>query len=237
MNAEVVRVNILVEGQTEEAFIRDVVAPHLDSRSVFVNYRRIETSRRKEKATGQIMYFRGGIVSYGKLRNDVLRWLKEDRAAFVTTMVDVYALPSDFPGFNDARTRPGPYDKVSILERFFRDDIGYTKFIPYLQLHEYEALLFSNIVAIDAALSLFNGRSRIAELQAVRDQFVTPEHINEGATTAPSKQLQRIFPAYDKFFFGPLIAATIGLPKIRTECKHFNEWITQLESLSVSRGI
>jgi hypothetical protein len=237
VNGEVTRLNILVEGQTEEAFIRDVVAPHLNSRSVFVNCRRVETSRRKEKPTGQTIVFRGGIVNYGKLRNDVLKWLKEDSEAFVTTMIDLYALPPDFPGLGEARARIDPHDRIAALEQFFREDIAYRKFIPYLQLHEYEALLFSDVAVIDAALSLYNGRSRVAELQQIRDQFVTPEHINEGITTAPSKQLQRIFPGYDKLFFGPLIAATIGLPKLRGQCPHFAQWVARLESLPLIREI
>jgi len=234
VNDEVIRVNMLVEGQTEEAFVRDVVAPYLNSRSVFVNYRRVETSRRKERLTGQTIISRGGIVSYGRLRNDVLRWLKEDSTAFVTTMIDVYALPSDFPGVAEARAKVNPHEKVAALEQFFEKDIAYRKFIPYLQLHEYEALLFSDVAVTDSGLRLFDGRSRVAQLQQIRDQFATPEHIDEGATTAPSKRLKSIFPAYDKLLFGPLIAATIGLTKLREECPHLDEWVTQLESLHQS---
>ena len=231
MNGGITRLNILVEGQSEEAFVRDVLAPYLNGRSVFVSYRRVETSRRKEKITGQTIIFRGGIVSYAKLRNDVLRWLKEDANAFLTTMVDVYALPSDFPDIENARTKADPLQKVAALEQAFDANIAYRKFVPYLQLHEYEALLFSDIAATDSGLKLFDGVSRLAQLQQIRGQFATPEHINEGATTAPSKRLKALFPAYDKLLFGPLIAGTIGLTKLRQECHHFDEWLTRLESL------
>lgn len=234
MNGAVIRLNILVEGQTEEAFVRDVLAPHLNSRSVFVNCRRVETSRRKEKLTGQLTIFRGGIVSYAKIRNDVLRWLKEDPAAFVTTMIDVYALPLDFPGIEEAKAKIDPYEKVAALEQSFGQNIAYRQFIPHLQLYEYESLLFSDINVTDSGMSLFDGRSRIQELQEIRNQFETPEHIDDGVLTAPSKRLQRIFPAYDKLLFGPLIAASIGVAKLREQCLHFAEWLTQLESL-VSR--
>ncbi len=232
MNGEITRLNVLVEGQTEEAFVRDVLAPYLNSRSVFVSYRRVETSRRKEKITGQTIIFRGGIVSYAKLRNDVLRWLKEDANAFLTTMVDVYALPSDFPDIDNARTKADPLQKVASLEQAFDADIAYHKFVPYLQLHEYEALLFSDIAVTDSGLKLFDDVSRLVPLKQIRDQFATPEHIDEGATTAPSKRLKALFPAYDKLLFGPLIAASIGLTRIRQECPHFNSWLTRLESLN-----
>src|SRR5579885_3026387 len=102
MTDGVTRLNILVEGQTEEAFVRDVLGPHLNSRSVFVACRRIETSRRREKSTGQTFIFRGGLESYAKVKTDVLQWLKEDAGAFLTTMFDIYALPSDFPQYNAA---------------------------------------------------------------------------------------------------------------------------------------
>lgn len=231
MNSEITRLNILVEGQTEEAFIRDVLAPHLNSRSVFVACRRVETSRRREKVTGQTIIFRGGIVSYLKLRNDVLRWLKEDPRAFLTTMLDVYALPSDFPDFDNARKKADAYEKVGVLETAFRQDVGYHTFIPYLQLHEYEGLLFSDVNVTDSGLRLFDGISRLAELSAIRNAFPTPEHIDEGVTTAPSKRLKALFPAYDKLLFGPLIAASAGLTILRQQCLHFDQWVASLESL------
>ena len=231
MKSEITRLNILVEGQTEEAFIRDVLAPHLTSRMVFATCRRVETSRRKEKVTGQTIIFRGGIVSYLKLRNDVLRWLKEDPDAFLTTMLDVYALPSNFPEFENARKNVDAYEKVAALEAAFYNDVGYRTFIPYLQLHEYEGLLFSDPSVTDSGLRLFGGVSRLAELCAIRAEFPTPEHIDEGVTTAPSKRLKALFPAYDKLLFGPLIASSIGLTNLRQHCVHFNEWVSRLENL------
>ena len=231
MKSEITRLNILVEGQTEEAFVRDVLAPHLNGRSVFVACRRVETSRRKEKVTGQTIIFRGGIVSYLRLRNDVLRWLKEDPGAFLTTMLDVYALPSDFPDSDSARRKTDDYEKVAALEAAFHADVGYHKFIPYLQLHEYEGLLFSDVNVTDSALRLFDGISRLAELRVIRNEFPTPEHIDEGTTTAPSKRLKALFPAYDKLLFGPLIATSIGLTNLRQCCLHFNQWVTRLECL------
>jgi Domain of unknown function (DUF4276) len=234
VNREVIRLNLLVEGQTEEAFVRSVIAPHLNRRSVFVSYRRVETSRRRENISGRAIVFRGGVVRYAKLRNDILRWLKEDARAMLTTMIDVYGLPPDFPELEHARGKCDPNTKVAILEEAFKADVGEPRFIPYLQLHEYEALLFSDVNITDSALALFDGVSRANELRRISDDFASPEHIDEGPNSAPSKRLQSLFPAYDKVLFGPLIAESMGLGTIRHKCPHFDHWITRLESLAGS---
>lgn len=130
MNARVIRLNIIVEGQTEEAFVRDILGPHLNSASVFVSCRRVETSRRKEKVSGQLIVFRGDIVNYAKLRNDVLRWATEDRNAILTTMIDLYGLPADFPDLNEGRKKTDAYEKVACLEQAFSADVDLPNFIP-----------------------------------------------------------------------------------------------------------
>jgi hypothetical protein len=147
-------------------------------------------------------------------------------------MIDVYALPSDFPALIEGRKKTDAKEKVALLEKAFKDDIGRQNFVPYLQLHEYEALLFSDTTTCDSGLKLFDGVSRLKKLDEIREQFESPEHIDEGPNTAPSKRLKGLFPSYDKLLFGPLITATIGLQKLREQCEHFDEWVTRLEQLN-----
>jgi hypothetical protein len=146
----------------------------------------------------------------------------------VTTIIDYYALPDDFPGY---AARPGgsdPYVKVKHLERCFAEDVGHAKFLPYFSLHEYEALVFTDPARCDW---IFERPSVISVLKAIRDAHETPEHINDGATTAPSKRLMDAFPVYQKPVHGPLATGHIGLTALRAACLHFGEWLAAMERL------
>ncbi len=216
------RLNIIVEGVTEERFIRDVLTPYLALRNVFVSVRCVETSRHGDKI------YRGGITSYEKAKRDIIRWLNYDTAAYLTTMFDFYALPNTFPGHAEAYTFVDPYQKAYKIETAMAVDINSTRFIPYIQLHEFEALLFSSPNAIDEWMSLFNQGGRSAHLSAIMESVETPEHINHGPTTAPSKRLMDIYSAYDKVFIGSGSAGDIGIDQIREKCLRFNGWIDHL---------
>src|SRR5205085_160028 len=217
---------IIVEGQTEETFVRDVLREHLAAHQVYVSARRVETKRDQKKS----QTYRGGISTYVKARADIERWLKEDKPAHLTTMFDLYGLPDDFPNIIKARKKADPYQKVKLIETGMSADIQNPRFIPYVQLYEYEGLLFSHVDAIDKELSIF-GVSKLDDLQDIRKQFKTPEEINDGLATAPSKRLIGLYPAYNKVVFGVLIAKRIGLELMRRECPHFHEWLLTLESL------
>ncbi|MHB1407647.1 MAG: DUF4276 family protein [Desulfitobacteriaceae bacterium] len=108
-----IRVNMVVEGQTEESFVRDILAPHLGSRGVYVNARSVETGRKKART------FRGGLQEYEKAKRDILTWLKQDTQAWVTTMFDLYALPDGFPGKKEIQTLWNPYEKVEHIDQGF----------------------------------------------------------------------------------------------------------------------
>ena len=217
---------IVVEGQTEEAFVNQILAPHLGQYGIFVTACRIETGRKG----GRI--FRGGMSSYEKARRDLQRWLRMSSFSWVSTMFDLYALPHDFPGYEDARRKANPLERVELLEQSFENDIGETHFYPYLQLFEFEALLFSDVTKI-LDYYVDEPQSCIMQLQAMRAAALSPEHINDGPETAPSKRIIRFLPSYakDKAIAGPFIAEAIGLDVLRTECIHFDKWVTSLEQL------
>lgn len=219
------RVNFIVEGQTEETFVRDVLQEHLVSRGVLIAVRCVQTGRQRGKI------FRGGMTSFARAERDIRRWLAEDPSAYLTTMFDLYRLPVDFPQYVVAKGQHDPYRKVAILEQALAEAIGSHHFIPHIQLHEFEGLLFSDVETIDAALSLHRRPSRLGELQAIKNAFANPEEINEGEETAPSKRLIKLYPGYDKPLFGPQIARRIGLASIRAQCPHFAAWLARLENI------
>ncbi|MBB4131630.1 DUF4276 family protein [Xanthomonas sp. 3075] len=214
------RVNILVEGQTEETFVRELLAPHLASFEVWITARIIETSKGHK----------GGAVSYGKIVHQVKRWCQQDRQAVVTTLFDVYGLPGDFPGFmhwNPALPSP---PQVNALETALAGGVNEPNLIPYLQLHEFEALLFSELTAF----SYVGVPARVIDdWQTQLAQFVHPEAINNSTETAPSKRLIAGWPTYAKAkpLYGTLIALQIGLPQMRVSCPRFNAWVDRLEAL------
>jgi hypothetical protein len=217
------KVLVYVEGQTEETFVGEVLAPHLSKNGIYL-IAALATTKRVKSGTD----FKGGIVSYGKTRNDILRLVHDTSAALVTTMIDFYGLPADFPGRKNMPTG-SCYKRVAHLEEEFLKDIDHLKFLPYLALHEFEAMLFVSPHQIAETFPNVNVREA---LLAIRADFKSPEEINDDPQTAPSKRLAKILPRYQKPLYGPLIARKIGLDLIRNECPHFNDWLKKLEVLS-----
>jgi hypothetical protein len=236
-----IRLNFIVEGTTEEIFVRDVLKEPFAEKHIFVSARRVETSRKQlrnvdyYKPGKQVRIYRGGVQNFEKVRRDINRWLTEDKSAYLTTMFDLYALPNDFPRFDEAMRKSNPYEKVRVIEEGFRKEINNSNFIPYIQLHEFEGLLFSNIEVIDEVMRPYQDRSQLDKLRDIRSQFATPEDINDGADTAPSKRLLNLYNFYNKDVFGSRIAKRIGIDNISNECKHFNEWLVSLIGLALYR--
>jgi hypothetical protein len=223
--------NIIVEGSSEETFVNDVLVKHFASLNIFVSARKIKTGW--DRINGKPA--KGGLLKYIKFRNDVLRWLQSDRYQpkfWYTSMIDLYAFPKDdqSPYTKEIQMIPDPYEKINALESAIYKDINHSQFIPYVQLHEFEAFV---LVDPDKLISMYpEGQAAIARLKkAIGNRY--PEEINESPQTAPSKRIIQHLPDYEgqKAQVGPLIAEDIGLPKLRKECRHFNEWITQLENI------
>lgn len=226
MTESVPRLNFVVEGQTEETFVRDVLAEHLALSGVYAVARCVETSRTRLKIA------KGGMTTYARAKGDVERWLKEDKTAYLTTMFDLYRLPDDFPNMAKRTSVADPHKKAQLIEKGIADDIADSRLIPYIQVHEFEALLFSAPPIMDAALGAPPAESRLTELQQIAGAFPSPEHIDEGADTAPSKRIIQLYRAYRKPVFGPLITKRIGLNTLRERCRHFHEWVSKLEALA-----
>ncbi len=222
------RLHFVVEVQTEETFVKDLLAPSLGERSVFADARRVTTGRK-----GGTIY-RGGYSCYGHLQRDLKLWMREDRNpnCWFTTMVDLYRIPNDVPGYEESRTIADPVKRVEFLERKLKADIGDSRLVPYIQLHEFEALLFSDPDSFSTAFP--DSADKIADLARIRQQAVSPECIDDGPETAPSKRITDLFPRYKKVVDGLIIARETGLPRLRAECPHFNEWFTALLNLEAA---
>lgn len=215
------RVNILVEGQTEETFIREVLAPAFLPQMAIIPI--VIKTKRYVAQRDQ----RGGISSYRQIKRDLMPLLNDSQSV-VTTMIDFYGLSgTDFPGWDTMNGNC--YQKVGHVEQAFATDIGKQNFIPYLSLHEFEAMLFCNPEKIIQTLLPESPAKMLKELEKIRDAFDSPEEIN--LDNPPSKRILNLFSDYDKELSGTLIALDIGLDEIRRLCTHFDAWLKQLENL------
>jgi hypothetical protein len=219
------RVHVVVEGQTEESFVKDLLAIVLWPRQVYVTPIILGPPGHK-----------GGNTSYARVKKDVIVLLKQDPTAYCTTMLDLYGLGPGFPGTPLPPNLPN-IEKVTRIEHAVKADIVAQipdrrpdlRFFPYLQLHEYEGLLFSDPAAFASGI----GQRHLAEsFGKVRGAFATPEDINDDPDMAPSKRVFGVYPSYRKVVDGTLAARSVGLEKMRQECPHFRQWVGKLKELT-----
>lgn len=223
------RLYLFAEGPTEQTFATNVLAPHLAQIGVYMQPPLLIAHAKKKG-----IVHRGGGRYYIPMKNDILRFLAQEKArdVFFTTMIDLYAIHAGFPGLDEAeRLRHLPNKRVEALEQAFARDINDSRFIPYIQLHEYEAYLFSDPTQFGFFYE--HSEKAISALKSIADGKSSPELINDGLHSAPSKRIISKFPDYEgaKPVIGPLVAELIGLHVIRSKCPHFGTWLSRLEQL------
>lgn len=220
-----IRIHIVTEGQTETNFVNKLLVPHFSAQNIALIPCTVVTNA--DKKAGRL--YKGGISSYAKVKNNIEICLRYTKTAsvYVTTMFDFYGLPEDFPGYDGIKNIADPYHKVAFLENALQEDIckDNAAFLPYLSLHEFEALLFSDIAIIEDHFFDHD----ISALKTLRD--FNPELINNEKQTSPSKRILKCIPVYHKSTDGIAIALKIGLEPLRAKCKHFSRWIEKLETL------
>lgn len=214
------RVYMLVEGQTEEAFVNELLVPHYAQIGLYLTPVIVSTSPG----------YKGGVVSYAKIKPQIERLCKQDAKAYVTTLFDLYALPGDFPGKTSAAypIAGTGVQKAQFLELALAGDIGLRNFLPNLLVHEFEALLF---VQLEIFQQWTDDDSVLEPLREAR-RAAAPEDINDGVQSAPSKRILATMKGYQKTFHGPLIACDIGLHAMRQDCPHFDAWLRKVEALA-----
>jgi hypothetical protein len=226
------RLLVHVEGQTEEDVVNVVLRDYL----LHCGYQSVSA---RIIGNARLRRRRGGIRPWLPVRKDIVNHLRQDSGCVATTMVDFYGLPQHgdraWPGRAAAVGASG-HQKASVVEEALRDDLAQamgtdfdiTRFLPFVVVHEFEGLLFSDCAAFARGIcrpDLEPSFSRI------REGFTTPEDIDDSPATAPSKRVEDLVPGYDKPLLGTLAILEIGLDSIRAECPHFNRWLHQLESL------
>lgn len=221
-----VEVIVFAEGPTEEQFIKRVVSPALRPLQVFLKPQMLKTSQEA----------RGGAINFDRLKFNARNTLRQQPAAVLTTLLDLYGLNTSFPGFEAAKTKPGLHSRVMHLNAALHQELVAhvgcrpERFIPHIQPYEFEGLLFSDTVALSQTEPGWQMGG--VKLAAVRAEFETPEHINNSIETKPSRRLEQLLkPGYKKTRHGPLAAERVTLAAMERECPHFRRWMEALRNL------
>lgn len=211
------RIEIIVEGQTEQEFISTILAPYLYAQGVGV----VTPICIRTSATG-----RGGFPNYEYLKNDIIRALSsKDPNLVVSMFVDYFRIPQKhIPGYNVWRIEQNHFRQVEMMESEIGEDIADRRFVPYIQMHEFEALLFSS----DAGARKYWPSEKCQKMDEIIVAFDNPECINTSPEGAPSKRLLEISPDYQKILDGNIFALEIGIDNILARCPRFAAWVQEL---------
>jgi hypothetical protein len=216
------RLIMICEGPTEQAFAKTNLQVHFMNKGIYLQTPLIKASR-------------GGIVKWDKLKIQIETHLKSESDAIVTTFIDYYGMYAkfQFPGWNEAQVYTDKNICLQKLEQAMLADIEpnlQQRFIPYLQLHEFEGLLFNDISIILNQIPP-DDLVGLEELKQIFADYDNPEMINNNKETAPSRRLKRIIRGYNKVVYGDILSEAIGLARIRAKSPRFNNWITGLENM------
>ncbi len=217
-------VNILVEGQTEEYFVKEILSNYFTPYEFYLSPKIITTKRIRNGAD-----FKGGLSNsnFDLFISDLKRIIRSTPHGIVTTMIDYYGLPSRFPGYEQRLQFLQPIQKVEFLENQLFEFIGSPpNFLPFIQLHEFESFHFADKIGFCSILN--PSEANIPELLKIIDAHPNPESINEHYLTAPSKRIISNYKSYDKIVEGNLILLEIGLDIIINKCPHFRDFIQKL---------
>ena len=216
------RLLFIVEGETEEAFVNTILRPYFQNCGL---YNPVQCFK--------IKHTQGGMHKYSHVRSDVLKTIYE-HDVIVTTMFDLYALPHSFPCYDEALSIANHHERVTFLETKMREDIElsqgrqFPNYIPYVQLHEFEALVFSSATGFEALFE--ENEMDYRGICEVIEQFPNPEDINDSPETAPSKRMQKLIQGYNKVAYGISLIEYIGIDAVLRKCPHFRGWIETLKT-------
>lgn len=220
-----VEIVALVEGKTEQIFIQDLVSPYLSPRGVYITP--IQISKPGQK---------GGDVKFSRVQNDIGMHLKQRSDTYLTLFVDYYGINVEWPGLAQAKKEATPAGKAAQVNAATKEKVdalfgeldSARRFIPYIAMYEFEALLFSGPEHLAEQLQVSQ-----KNIDKILEQCGEPERINDSQHTAPSKRLEGLTSRFKKTSTGIAVAQAIGLPRIRERCPIFNGWLTQIEALKI----
>ncbi len=221
--SDYIEIMIIAEGHTEKRFIDEILTPYMSSKNTFIRGQLVGKPGHK-----------GGDIRFSRVEKDVAIHLKQRKDTFVSIFVDYYGIEKNWPGLNEAHQCNSPKaiadamnraTKEKMLSKFAEYGADY-RFVPFIAVHEFEALLFSDVKILASQLKVDP-----AIVEKILEECREPENINNSPNSAPSKRLKRIFDPYKKKTNGITIANLIGIEKMRSKCPVFNEWLTTLENL------
>ncbi len=218
------RVYIYCEGQTEETFVKRILSSYLAGVGIYAYPVAAATKRTARKK------FKGGVTTYDRIKHQLEMLCKQYESELVTTMIDYYALPPETPELSDSVGDANV--KARRVEEAIKKDIGEPNLFVHLQIHEFEALLFSDPRAFEILVEDGEGMERVEKMVRIRADFSTPEDINNAYETAPSKRIAHVFPTYKKVTDGLSVAELVGIDAMLLECPHFAEWVRLLIRLA-----
>lgn len=210
---------IICEGQTEEEFVNVILRPYFNTLQIY-DVRPILMSTSKGH--------KGGDIKYARLKFNIEKLLQHEQDVIVTTFIDFFRLKNDFPKFEPAQNILNKFERVTFLENAILEDIRNSRLIPYIQLHEFEGLLFSSKDGFQFLPDL--KQANLNRLLLAVDEKENPEELNDGPLTAPSKRLEQNILGYDKNkpFYGGIIAEINTIENILSRCLRFKNWIELL---------
>ncbi len=217
---------MLVEGQSEEIFVKRTLTPYLEERGVYVQPPVVLWTKRNPTGGGS----RGGVSNWTQICKSLLPLLR-DTDAWVTTLLDFYGLPDDVPGCLKARGPGDPRTLIAALQDEISAALGHPRFIPFLALHEFESWIFCGP---DAVAAHFDRAPLAGKVQQAQAQAGGPELINQGEGTHPKARLKSMVSAYKETSDGPTLLGKIGIPAIQASCPHFAHWLARMEALAVA---
>jgi hypothetical protein len=215
------RIIIICEGETEQEFCKDVLYPYFQKKNIFIEYPKIKKSN-------------GGIVSWASLKRQIEIHLRQNTKVRVTTFIDYYGIlkKHHFPKWEESQNIKDKSKRMDFLESNMKNDLDSNlrfRFIPYLQLHEFEGLLFNNIKVFKEQIPT-KELVDINELEQIIKKYPNPELINDKKETAPSTRLERLITGYKKIVYGSILAEAIGLERIVAKSPRFRNWLSKLSS-------
>jgi hypothetical protein len=218
-----VEINAIVEGKTEQIFIQTILGPYLAQNKIYMTP--IIVSKPGQK---------GGDIKFARVKNDIELHLKQRPDSFLTLFVDYYGIKSDWPGLDEAKKQSTPLSKASAINtatqnrvnELFSDYQADRRFIPYIAMHEFEAMLFSQPEILADQIQV-----PLPKIKKILTECGEPEKIDDNPHSAPSKRLEDLSARFKKTTTGIAVAKSIGLIKIREQCPVFNQWVTKIEEL------
>lgn len=216
-------VYIIVEGQTEEEFVNNCLSHYLKAHGIENTIPIL-----LETSPGHF----GGDLSFARYKQHVYNFLASPGNFIVTSLIDYYQLKNDYPKYTDAIALLNKNDSVERIETAMAELIIDDRFIPYIQLHEFEGILFSDTAGFRYIANIPS--SNLTSIEGIINAYPNPELINDGPTTAPSKRLKTFIPKYKKTLHGPIIAMHNGLTPVLAKCPRFKSWIDSIIARSAT---